>query len=214
MKKSKNTNQLGEKITSFQSRRCSSFNELEEKYSFYKNRYGDLITEIHQGKNSETVSLLNESTKLVIIGSAIPIDLYFFYTGTNNHVYKWIDIVKNTNLYSCALRKDVNTIKANMADLKIAFFDLINWCFNAKGSSKDADILAYTIDIEIFDKLKQLKTKLKDRIKVVSVTKAVKKALDDLGIENEYCQLFPCARSNPSWNNIEDNWIPMLKRYL
>ncbi len=207
-------NKLGEKVISFKKRKCDTLDELKERHSKYFYIYGDLITDLRKGKNNEIIDLLSNSTKLVIVGSAIPADIPFFYTGSNNHFYEWIDLIEGTCLQKYAINKDISKIKIAMSDLKIIFLDLVDWCFSIKGSSKDIDILSYTIDLESFNRLKEFKEILKDDLKIISITEDVNKTLNALGIENEYHQFFPCPKRNPSWRDIENTWIPILKENL
>ena len=111
---------------------------LEEKGSEYS---------IVHGKNSEGMETFSEATRLVIIGTAIPEGLDFFYIGANNKIYQYIDAIKpNLGLTVLAKEKRVEELKARLKELGIVFLDITNEYCAKKGSSKEKDIKGLIVD--------------------------------------------------------------------
>lgn len=164
-------------------------NELEAFYSkLEKDSPGKY--ELRAGLNKEMIGTLSNKTKLVIVGTAIPSGLSFFYMGQNNNIYKWIDDAIGTRLGELKKRGDVGAIKSNLEALGIVFLDVADLCCNEIGNSEDNLIKGYVADSDSFLFLKRIK-ETNPNLRIIGVSRAAWFALKDLfDIGSEYIQLF------------------------
>lgn len=200
-----NINSLNQKAKPFLAR---EFKTKEDLISFYNQQfqeYGGLIEKPRKGCNDQIDEIFDEKTKLVIVGSAIPFDVPFFYCGKNCYIYKWIDEQKGTSLEKYVKNKDFNSLKHELKKLGLVFLDLAEWCCHVKNSRTDNDILGYVIDSVRFDRLANYMKN--EQIKVISASGDVKNVLDKrLRIKNEYCGLVAFPKKEP--------WLEIIKEYL
>ena len=134
--------------------RVMSIEELHKVFLKLNSIWPERYTKERKGINEESIAFLNDEVLLIIIGSAIPENIEFFYTGSNNKIYGWIDRQKNTNLKWYAISKDYKLLKEELKKLHIVFFDIADRCVNYMGSDSDDDILGYTVDDKLFGIIK------------------------------------------------------------
>ena len=154
----------------------------------------ETVLTIYEGKNS--LSTLNEDTKIVIVGSFLPQRLIYFYND-NSYMYEAIDASRKTNLrqykknYPANFnanekQKIINGIQSILLEQKIAFADLSKYALVETGKCSDDDIKAFVVDYDMLNKIKSI-----NNIVVVSVTEDVEAILLKNGIDNYYVKLFP-----------------------
>lgn len=78
----------------------------------------------------------------------------YFYTAKKNKTFTYIDLSFNDGLY---LEKQKNNPKEEIENIlrerQIAFFDVVDEAIVLKGSSRDDDILSYTLDYNRFKEI-------------------------------------------------------------
>ena len=171
---------------------------------------------ITYSKNS--LSSFDENTDLLIIGSMIP-DLYYFYFGLKDRMYgSIIDQVKKTNLQQrknhiislCESGKIDQAEKEREAFIeilrehRIAFLDLFEEALHFSNDYRDKKIEYYTINHELFEKVKANKN---IRVYAASIPVAVL-LVEKLGFnldQFEYFQLYNGGISNKDLKAIVAN---------
>lgn len=170
-----------------------------------------------KGKNELMYNSLNESTKLIIVGTFIP-NIPFFYTNKQNITYEKIDSVCKTNLNeinkkiqntndSIKVKEFVQELIDELNKIGIAFFDVINeaYVFDRNGS-KDSNIVYATIDLEMIEKIK----KYQDKNIIVAASEFAKDTLKQNGIREENI-FYP---NNGLINGRNNDWEGVLRKYL
>ena len=152
-----------------------------------------------QGKNHVTIDLLNETTQLLIMGSAIPEEVDYPWAGKNHNIYCWIDERKKTNLMKCVTAQDYLALQEGLENLHIAMLDLAEWCVHAAGSSSDDDILAYSIDNTMIERIKASGL---TKNQIVSVSGNVEETMQAHGIMTKYRSLV--------WNPKREEWFKII----
>ena len=176
-------------------KRVMSADELHIMFQKLNSIWPDRYIE-RQGTNNESLSYFDENVLLIVFGSAIPENIKFFYTGLNNKVYGWIDKQKGTSLKKLAIAKDYDSLKKELKKLHLMFFDVADWCVNVKGSSSDNDIIGYTIDATLFERVKQSKATI-----VASNGNANNYLNKVLGFRSSLYSLMSYAKEAP-WANL------------
>ena len=155
--------------------------------------------EMRIGLNGEMIKTLSERTRLVIVGTAIPADLSFFYMGNKNYLYKWMDESIGTKLDSLKKSDDIEAIKATLKKLGVVFLDVANWCCNKIGDSSDKAIKGYVADENSFQLLKRF-IDMDTGIKIVSVSINAQYAIENLfSIKSELIPLFAHGSKKQPW---------------
>ena len=154
--------------------------------------------------NRKFLPMLDANTMLAIIGSAMPSSVRFPYTGTNHNIYLWLELNNRAGiqLMPCLSNRDYDDLIGRLHKLHVVFLDLVDSCLNVNNSGSDDDILCYTIDNEMVNKLKVLHL---EKGKMISVSGAVSETLKEvLQIETDYCGLV----RNPK----KGDWFPRLQK--
>ena len=165
------------------------YEELEKYQRILGSNY-----EINGGKNH--LSKISNKTKLIIVGTYIPKELLFFYTGKTSFIYSAIDSMFDTHMNErkAQLYKEANLekkkeiieeISNQLSETPIAFLDLSLFVLIKKGSKSDKDIKGFVLDNESFKKIDK-------SIKVIAVSELAKAILSEhLHIENvKYIKMF------------------------
>lgn len=154
------------------------------------------------GFNEKTT--LNNDTRLLIVGSAVPPDISYFYTGRFSYMYKWIDEVRETKLRrlqdninltrdSEKKEKYVEEIRKILYEQRIAFLDIAHSFITKIGSRSDSHIKKYFFNRDDFKCLYDNKD-----ITIIAVTPNAKSALERfLGFKNIQCIPIFCKSG---WN--------------
>lgn len=169
--------------------------------------------EIRKGKNELIIELLNERTKLVIVGTLIPAKLPFFYAGKSNYIYSWIDqATGNTHLNDfkkelannpADKKRIIKLIKDELKKIGVVFIDVIDEARIKEGSRRDEDISEYHLDINVLNRLKEL-SKTNTNMKIIAASRNAEAVLHSFNIEKvEYSTLM--------WNPRRDSWINIIK---
>ena len=190
----------------FLNKRFSSKLELEKRFRELE-RLNPGQNEIWRGKNEEQVLHFDAKTRLIIVGTVIPSNVEFFYTGHNQLIYGYIDQAhpgSETNLKQLAKEGDVSSLKAKLHKLNILFLDIIDWCCSKNGDSSDRAIKGYTLDENALLELAKRKTSNKSLL-IVAATRCADWILEDFGIKHKYHQLMNGGPKAP--------WLNILKNY-
>lgn len=109
-------------------------------------------------------------TKIIIVGTITPpkgTNCGYFYTAPRNNIYGYIDAARGTNLKELKNKLNgsnlidlqkaqiVGEIKDVLREQQIAFLDIMDKAIRKKGSYKDSDIAAYTLDNSTFQNIRQ-----------------------------------------------------------
>ena len=159
--------------------------------------------ELRRGINA--LPLPNDNVKLIIVGSAIPQGIRFFYTGENNKIYKWIDEIKNTDLMQYLKNNDLDSLEREVRHLGIIFIDIADIIVNKIGSYSDDDIICYSINIETYDQVRWL-IENKNAYVVAANQNASIVLQKVFGIENQFASLMSFAKKGP--------WLEIIKTHL
>ena len=172
---------------------CKTIDELKAKLE------NGLV--LHESKNSLSNYKLG-LIKILIVGTMIPDDLFYFYFGENNYIYSWIDEKRGSD-FNKRKEKIMRLVKLGkekeakaelvlfinkLTEEKIAFVDLFDITVHKENSSADRDIRYYSIDHALFNTIKEDKN-----LKIVAVSRLAECMLKEkLNIRKdvEYHQLF------------------------
>lgn len=118
--------------------------------------------ELVKSMNSPSNIIVNENTKLIIVGTITPPNGNgYYYTSKYNRIYGYIDEALGTELKEMKKRliegdkSAIDSIKNCIADKGIAFIDVIESAIRVKSSSKDEDIKCCTLDYKSFEFLQE-----------------------------------------------------------
>ena len=200
-----NLNNLYESnILNFLNKEVESVDDLERLFS-------DGL-EIRKGKNEE--KKLSSDTEILIVGTAVPPDIAYFFTGKDSWLYKVIDKKRKTALSKLQdklnspdghlIQNDcVEEIKQILKREKIDFLDITNLFLTKKNSHSDNDIVAYSIDYSQLTFVKNNQNHYKRIIPITRVAEAVLKRR--LGMINvKYERFF--ARNKKLLKVIQQKW--------
>ena len=129
----------------------TAFNPLEYEYCKSFNQLSmDLIR--------------NNDIRYLIVGTLTPpegIENGYFYTASKNKMFKYIDLSFHDGLYLEQQKNNPKEIKNILRKRQVAFIDVINEAIVSKVSSRDDDILSYTLDYDRFKEIFSKNQKIK-----------------------------------------------------
>ena len=207
-------NSLEDDVLDFLSKEVNSVEDLKKHFS------DDL--EIRKGKNEEKE--LSPDTEILIVGTAIPPDIAYFFTGKDSWIYKVIDRKRKTNLSELQTRLNapdghlftndyVEEIKQILRQQKIDFLDITNLFLTTKKSHRDKDIVCYLVD---YPRLKIVKDNQNRYKKIIPITRKAEAVLKRrLGITNAKYEQFFVRDNNKSMyykklRIIQQKWYNLL----
>lgn len=142
----------------FCKRVCSNFDI--KNLVFDDKIYERVLSQNHEHFNP---SLITNAQK-IIVGTLTPpqgTQFGYFYSSLNNKVYGILDKCFLTNGKLVALKKQlakdnqnqkiIKQIEEQLFVHKVAFLDIVDTAIRVKNSSKDDDIIAYSLDFEHFE---------------------------------------------------------------
>ncbi|MBO7079950.1 MAG: hypothetical protein J6W64_09100 [Bacilli bacterium] len=174
------------------------------------------------GKNSEMIDHINETTRLIIVGTFIP-NIPFFYTGKNNQVYQRLDTRFNTHIFSMCknnINKHLNNPRIyvdelikRLSEIGVVFLDIIKKAnvYDINGT-KDENIEVAVKDNEMLNKLLEYQNNQNPErnIQIVAASGFAKIVLDNFGINCYY----PNYGLVSGFNNANENWSEIFNEYL
>ena len=201
-------------VLKFLNKEVNSVEDLEKRFS-------DEL-EIRQGKNEEKE--LSSDTEILIVGTAIPPDIAYFFTGKDSWIYKVIDRKRKTNLSELQAKLNapdghlssndcVEEIKLILRQQKIDFLDITNLFLTKKNSRSDNDIVCYLVD---YPRLKMVKDNQSHYKKIIPITRKAEAILKRrLGITNAKYEQFFVRDNNKSMyykklRIIQQKWYNLL----
>lgn len=169
----------------------------------------EYINKIDSSKNSK-YKLINENTKIIVVGTITPKEIPFYYCSSN--IYKYIDDALEINEF-VAIKKSIlnNSKREKIQDMinllnkyNIAFVDVFEKVIRTNNNShEDKDIIYATIEYNHFKPIKNTKALIlcnshlaEDVYKVISTK---------LNLKNE-CRYYPLPRAS------KQSWIDEFKR--
>ena len=186
-------------------------NNAQEINNFWKN----IDQTVYEKVNSfNGINCILPNTEIIIVGTITPSGGNgYFYTAPRNRIYGYIDAARGTKLKEKkeALQKTTNTkqrqlniddIKTELNNQKIAFLDVIGEAIRLKGSYADKDIKYYTLDYSAFSKIPQ------SVIKVICNSKLAQNCYNK--IRTKITNL-PAAIYISQRNGKKDCWVNELK---
>lgn len=150
---------------------CKSFNELSMEM--------DLIR--------------NNEIRYLIVGTLTPPEGRkngYFYTASKNKMFRYIDLSFNDGLYLEQQKNNPEEIKNILCKRQVAFFDVVNEAIVLKGSSRDDDILSYTLDYDRFKEILSKNQKIKIAVNSKNAEAGFKQICNELKIHIKY-ELIP-----------------------
>ena len=159
-------------------------------------------------------------TKIIIVGTITPpkgTNGGYFYTAPRNNIYGYIDAARGTNLKELKnklngsdltdLQKTqiVGEIKDVLREQQIAFLDIMDKAIRKKGSYKDSDIAAYTLDNSTFQNIPQGAKIICNSRLAEAGFKQIASELD-IDLTSVYC-----PQRNP-YIKIKEKWILELRK--
>lgn len=150
---------------------CKSFNELSM----------DLIR--------------NNDIRYLIVGTLTPPEGRrngYFYTASKNKMFRYIDLSFKGKDDKKLEKQKLNTkeIEAILCKRHVAFFDVVNEAIVLKGSSRDDDILSYTLDYDRFKEILSKNQKIKIAVNSKNAEAGFKQICNELKIHIKY-ELIP-----------------------
>ena len=186
-------------------------NNAQEINNFWKN----IDQTVYEKVNSfNGINCILPNTEIIIVGTITPSGGNgYFYTAPRNRIYGYIDAARGTKLKEKkeALQKTTDTkqrqlniddIKTELNNQKIAFLDVIGEAIRLKGSYADKDIKYYTLDYSAFSKIPQ------SVIKVICNSKLAQNCYNK--IRTKITNL-PAAIYISQRNGKKDCWVNELK---
>ena len=186
-------------------------NNAQEINNFWKN----IDQTVYEKVNSfNGINCILPNTEIIIVGTITPSGGNgYFYTAPRNRIYGYIDAARGTKLKEKkeALQKTTDTkqrqlniddIKTELNNQKIAFLDVIGEAIRLKGSYADKDIKYYTLDYSAFSKISQ------SEIKVICNSKLAQNCYNK--IRTKIANL-PAAIYISQRNGKKDCWVNELK---
>ena len=148
---------------------CKSFNELSM----------DLIR--------------NNEIRYLIVGTLTPPEGRkngYFYTASKNKMFRYIDLSFNDDLSLEQQKNNPEEIKNILFKRQVAFFDVVNEAIVLKGSSRDDDILSYTLDYDRFKEILSKNQKIKIAVNSKNAEVGFKQICNELKKDIKY-ELIP-----------------------
>lgn len=175
-------------------------------------------------------STINDLTEYLVIGTLTPPkgrgkhNEGYFYCSDKNHMYEYIDSAKHLGL--CHKKEEFiknwdPKIKQEIIDIlidnNIAFLDVVDEAYAVRGSSKDDDIVCYTLATKYFKKVNFSNPKLKIVANSLNAYDVIMKIFKELDVKHDVeiipQQLRGYTKENRSGKTYKDktellnNWI-------
>ena len=115
----------------------------------------------------------------------------YFYTASKNKMFRYIDSSFNDGLYLEQQKTNRNEIKKILCERQIAFLDVVNEAIVLKRSSRDDDILSYTLDYNQFKKILFKNQEIKIAVNSKNAEAGFKQICNELKKYNIKYELIP-----------------------
>lgn len=130
--------------------------------------YDPLNYEYCESFNQLSMNLIkkNKDIKYLIVGTLTPPEGRkngYFYTASKNKMFRYIDLSfsDSDGLYLEKQKNNRADIEKILRERHVAFIDVINEAIVLKGSSRDDDILSYTLDYKSFEEIFSMNPNIK-----------------------------------------------------
>lgn len=110
----------------------------------------------------------------------------YFYTASKNKMFRYIDLSFNDGLYLEKQKKNPKEIENILCERKIAFFDVVDEAIVLKESSRDDDILSYTLDYARFKEIVCKNQKIKIAVNSRNAEAGFKQICNELKKDVKY----------------------------
>lgn len=114
----------------------------------------------------------------------------YFYTASKNKMFRYIDLSFSDGLYLERQKKNRAGIENILSERHVAFIDVINEAIVSKVSSRDDDILSYTLDYKSFEEIFSMNPNIKIAVNSKNAEAGFKQICNELKINIKY-ELIP-----------------------
>ncbi len=135
----------------------------------------------------------NNDIRYLIVGTLTPPEGRkngYFYTASKNKMFRYIDLSFSDGLYLEQKKSNPAEIEKILCKRHVAFFDVVNEAIVLKGSSRDDDILSYTLDYVRFKEILSKNPKIKIAVNSKNAEAGFKQICNELKIHIKY-ELIP-----------------------
>lgn len=135
----------------------------------------------------------NKDIRYLIVGTLTPPEGRnngYFYTASKNKMFRYIDLSFSDGLYLEKQKKNRSDIEKILRERHVAFIDVINEAIVLKGSSRDDDILSYTLDYKSFEEIFSMNPNIKIVVNSKNAEAGFKQICNELKISIKY-ELIP-----------------------
>ncbi len=148
---------------------CKSFNELSMKL------------------------IRNNDIRYLIVGTLTPPKGRkngYFYTALKNKMFRYIDLTFDDGMKLEEQKLNIKEIEAILCERHVAFIDVINEAIVSKVSSRDDDILSYTLDYDRFEEIFSKNQEIKIAVNSKNAEAGFKQICNELKKDIKY-ELIP-----------------------
>lgn len=135
----------------------------------------------------------NNDIRYLIVGTLTPPKgrkIGYFYTASKNKMFRYIDLSFSDKRYLELQKKNRAEIEKILCERHVAFIDVINEAIVSKVSSRDDDILSYTLDYKSFKDIFAMNPKIKIAVNSRNAEAGFKQICNELKIHIKY-ELIP-----------------------
>lgn len=135
----------------------------------------------------------NNDIRYLIVGTLTPPKGRkngYFYTASKNKMFRYIDLSFSDGLYLEQQKNNPAVIEKILRKRHVAFFDVVSEAIVLKGSSRDDDILSYTLDYNRFKAIFLKNPNIKIAVNSKNAEAGFKQICNELKIHIKY-ELIP-----------------------
>lgn len=135
----------------------------------------------------------NNDIRYLIVGTLTPPKGRkngYFYTAPKNKMFRYIDLSFSDGLYLERQKNNRAEIENILCKRQVAFIDVINEAIVSKVSSRDDDILSYTLDYKSFEEIFSMNPNIKIAVNSKNAEAGFKQICNELKINIKY-ELIP-----------------------
>lgn len=114
----------------------------------------------------------------------------YFYTSSKNKMFRYIDLSFSDGLYLEKQKNNPAEIENILSKRHVAFIDVINEAIVSKVSSRDDDILSYTLDYKSFEEIFSMNPNIKIAVNSKNAEAGFKQICNELKKHIKY-ELIP-----------------------
>ena len=131
----------------------------------------------------------NNDIRYLIVGTLTPPEGRkngYFYTASKNKMFRYIDLSFSDGMDLEKQKLNTEKIEAILCKRHVAFIDVVNEAIVLKGSSRDDDILSYTLDYDRFKEIFSNNPNIKIAVNSKNAEAGFKQICNELKIHIKY----------------------------